>query len=146
MRTLLLVTAVALAASAAAGCNAGTADRVGVSDEAPAPKSTLTITVAADAKGTGLKTWTLTCEPAGGDHPDPAGACRKLIELPRPFDPVPADAICTEIYGGSAVATIKGSWRGTDVDARYTRENGCQISRYDALGVVLPGPIPGQPS
>jgi hypothetical protein len=119
--------------------------KVGVRDD-PGPVSTLTVTVAADAKGTALRTWSLTCEPAGGDHPDPAAACRALTALKRPFEPVPADAICTEIYGGSAVATLKGTWRGTPVDATYTRENGCHISRYDALGATLPGPVPGQPS
>lgn len=82
--------------------------------------------------------WTLTCgSSAGGDHPDPAAACAALQavvdEGGDPFAPVPADAVCTEIYGGSATATITGTWQGDDVDASYSRTNGCEIARWDPL-------------
>ena len=144
-RTLLLTTLLLTGLSTGA-CSSGDegADQVDVRDD-PAPKASLVVTLAADAKGSQLRTWTLTCEPTGGNHPDPAGACRDLKAAKQPFAPVPRDAICTEIYGGSAVATLKGTWYGETVDATYSRENGCQISRYDALGAVLPGPPPGQP-
>lgn len=144
-RTMLAAAVLATLAAVSCSDSDGRTDRVGVVDDG-ASASSLTVTLAADAKGTGLQTWTLTCEAPGGDHPDAAAACRTLQAIEQPFAPLPRDAICTEIYGGSAVATIKGSWRGTPVDARYTRENGCHISRYDALGPVLPGPVPGQPT
>lgn len=111
-----------------------------------APRDSLTITLAADDKGTGSTSWRLTCEPAGGTHPDPAAACAALAAVDDPYGPVPPDVACTEIYGGSAVATITGTADGDAVDARYTRTNGCEIARWDALGPVLPGPIPGQPT
>lgn len=141
-RRLLLISA--LLGVAAVGCG-------GDDDSGPAlvaddgPRSTYTVTVAADDKGTDSMSWTLTCEPAGGTHPDAEAACAALAKAKDPFAPVAADAVCTEIYGGPAVATIAGTRDGTTVEARYTRTNGCEIARWDALGPVLPGPVPGQP-
>jgi hypothetical protein len=76
--------------------------------------------------------WSLACDPAGGDHPDPEAACRLLDELENPFAPVPADQACTEIYGGPQTAHVTGTFRGEPVDAEFDRTNGCQISRWDA--------------
>ena len=75
---------------------------------------------------------TLTCDPDGGSHPDPAGACDALLENEDALEPVPGDVACTEIYGGDQVATITGS-----VDARFSRANGCEIDRWDRLAPVL---------
>jgi Subtilisin inhibitor-like len=99
--------------------------------------SDLTVTVT-ESEGSTPTVWTLTCgADAGGEHPDPAAACAALQavvdEGGDPFAPVPADAVCTEIYGGSATATITGTWEGEDVDASYSRTNGCEIARWDPL-------------
>jgi Subtilisin inhibitor-like len=97
----------------------------------------LTITVT-ESQGSTPSEWTLTCgsEP-GGDHPDPAAACAALQAVvdggDDPFAPLATDAVCTEIYGGSATATITGTWDGEDVDASYSRTNGCEIARWDPL-------------
>lgn len=81
--------------------------------------------------------WTLTCQPAGGDHPAPEAACAALERADEPFTPVPPDQPCTQIYGGPQTATIEGVWRGERVRASYSRENGCEIHRWDALLPVL---------
>jgi Subtilisin inhibitor-like len=99
--------------------------------------SELTIAVT-ESDGATPEEWTLTCgSTAGGDHPDPAAACAALQAVvddgSDPFAPVPADAVCTEIYGGSATATITGTWQREDVDASYSRTNGCEIARWDPL-------------
>ena len=99
--------------------------------------SELAVTVT-ESQGAAPTEWTLTCgSSAGGDHPDPAAACAALQAIfddgGDPFAPVPADAVCTEIYGGSATATITGAWEGNDVDASYSRTNGCEIARWDPL-------------
>jgi hypothetical protein len=113
----------------------------GCADSAPSVSTgsdpALTITVI-EAEGSTPTQWTLECGPEpGGDHPDPAAACAALEavvdEGDDPFAPLPTDAVCTEIYGGSATATISGTWGGQDVDASYSRTNGCEIARWDPL-------------
>lgn len=99
-----------------------------------------TLTVAVDATGAGTPTsWTLTCEPAGGTHPDPDAACLALgtAEGRAALDPVPRDVACTEIWGGPQTATITGELDGEAVDAQLSRSNGCEIARWDALVPVL---------
>ncbi|RZU29934.1 subtilisin inhibitor-like [Streptomyces sp. BK022] len=85
----------------------------------------------------------LFCHPEGGDHPDPAAACRVLDENTRwgqdTFAPVPPDGICTMIDGGPATAHVTGYWAGRPVDADFSRRNGCEIARWDRLVPFLPG-------
>ena len=96
----------------------------------------LTVVVRTGA-GQGNRTFLLTCDPPGGDHPDPEAACRGLDELEQPFAPVPADTACTEIYGGPQTARVTGTYRGDPVDAEFDRTNGCQIDRWDAHLALL---------
>ncbi len=91
-----------------------------------------------DGRGT-TTTWTLTCDPPGGDHPDPAAACAALEVGSRYLRPVPADMACTEIYGGPETARLTGTWRGAPVDASFSRTDGCQIARWNGLSGLLPG-------
>ncbi len=123
------------------GCAAESDDATTVISDGP--RDRLSVTLAADAQGSGQQTWTLTCRPAGGSHPDASAACAALAASADPFAPVPRDVACTEIFGGSAVGTITGTQDGRRVDARYTRSNGCEISRWDAIAAVFPGEIPG---
>jgi hypothetical protein len=90
-----------------------------------------------DGRGT-RTTWRLTCDPPGGDHPDPAAACAALDAGARWLRPVPADLACTQIYGGPETATVTGVWRGTPVDATFSRTDGCQIARWDGLVGLFP--------
>ena len=86
--------------------------------------------------GAGAKiTWTLTCDPPGGTHPDPAAACRALhAHGAKALPPVRKDVACTQIYGGPQKATISGTWQGQRVRSSFSRVNGCEISRWDQLG------------
>lgn len=122
-----------LAALVSAGCGSGTAGSNGTGGT-----GMLTITVQ-DGAGGAPRTWTLTCDPPGGDHPDPAGACAAIGAARRPFAPVPADMACTQVYGGPETATITGTWRGEPVDAAYRRTDGCEIARWTALAPVFAG-------
>lgn len=94
--------------------------------------------------GLGVRTtWTLTCDPVGGIHPEPADACGVLgARGAIAFQPPPADAICTQQYGGPQKARITGTWRGDPVTTELSLENGCQITRWTALLGLLP---PGSP-
>ena len=53
------------------------------------------------------------------------------MDLADPFAPTPGGAVCTEIYGGPAVAKVEGLYRGETVDATFVRTDGCEIERWD---------------
>ena len=95
---------------------------------------TITVTEGPDAQP---QTWTLTCDPVGGTHPDAAAACAALAAVEDPFKPVDKNMACTEIYGGPQTATVEGTYRGTAVNASFNRTNGCEISRWDAIAPTL---------
>jgi hypothetical protein len=100
----------------------------------------LTINVKASPESA-AKTWTLTCDPAGGSHPEAAKACAALAKAKAPFTPVAKDQQCTMIYGGPEEATVTGTWKDQKVDAKFSRKNGCELSRWTALNPVL-GELP----
>ncbi len=107
-------------------------------DEGPATfPADLTIQVDATGEGA-VTTTTLTCGPAGGDHPDSAAACAAVTTAwPDGFDPVPPDVMCTEIWGGPQTAHVTGTVDGTPVDATFRRSDGCHMARWDALADLL---------
>ncbi len=107
----------------------------------PGDRTDLTVVVTTDPTSPG-STWTIGCDPPSGDHPAAADACVVLTELEAstddPFAAVPADQACTLIYGGPEVATVAGDWAGRSIDATFSRANGCEIARWDALVPLLP--------
>ena len=120
---------------AVVGCGVGSAAQ----SESPAPTD-LKITVWPDGRAEGNgKTYTLRCSPAAGTLPKAATACSKLGTLPRPFGPVPRDAVCTEQYGGPQQALVTGRNKGRSVWAMFSATNGCQISRAKRVAFLLPG-------
>lgn len=130
MRAFVLVAlALVLGGSVAAGAATGAAGQ---------GRTALTITFWDEGQRADPVVWTLRCDPARGTHPRPALACRKLEAGGRKLVvPVPAGAVCTEIYGGPQVARVVGMLDGRKVWARFTRTNGCQISRWDKLSPWL---------
>ena len=110
-----------------------------------AAEDSLTVTVSG-AGGAVDGTYRLVCAPdgvpAGGTHPNAAGACARLEQLAAdgqdPFAPTPRRAMCTMLYGGPAAAHVTGSWQGREVDADFTRANGCEVGRWNTLVPVLP--------
>lgn len=125
-----LVTALA-AALVGCGASAGAPGDVGATK--------LTIRYWAEGPGSPEQRWTLSCRPAGGTHPRPASACRKLLALKAPFAPIPPGAMCTEQYGGPQVAVVSGTLRGKRVWAKLQSRNGCEISRFERLAFLVPG-------
>jgi hypothetical protein len=85
--------------------------------------TSLTITVWPGA-GPDSFTHTLRCPSADRD-------CAALTRLERPFEPVPADAVCTQIYGGPQRAFVHGTYRGRRIWTRFARRNGCEIARWN---------------
>ena len=100
----------------------------------------LTITYWPDGKGKGpQQQFNLSCDPAVGNVADPIAACADLNGSARAaLDPTPLSAMCTELYGGPAEATIVGTVDGDVVNARLSRSNGCEIGRWQALSALLP--------
>lgn len=112
----------------------GCGSETGAPQDGPTDETELAIRV---TDGHQERSWSLTCDPAGGDHPDPEAACRSLADLQDPFAPLSDDQACTDIYGGPQRARVTGTYRGRQVQARFDRTNGCQISRWDAHAEVL---------
>ena len=124
----------ALAGLALAGCGSTTSSG---EDSGTGPDTDLTISVKVDDESD-ANVMTLTCDPVGGDHPNPEAACDKLQGAGTAiFDPVAADQVCTMIYGGPQTATIKGVLDGEKVHGSFSRQNGCEIDRWDTLGTEV---------
>lgn len=102
----------------------------------------LSISMAATGNRQLKRDYQLQCDPVGGDHPQAERACARLDQLAReekdPFAPVSQRQMCTSQYGGPATARITGTWRGHKVDASFSRDNGCEIKRWDQLEPLLP--------
>jgi hypothetical protein len=125
------------------GCGGSTTGRQGPTSGSTSVTETTDLTIVID-DGTGAKTtWTLTCDRAGGSHPDPDAACRALqARGATALPPVRKDVACTQVYGGPQRATISGTWHGQPVRSSFSRVNGCEINRWDMLrGLLPPGGI-----
>jgi Subtilisin inhibitor-like len=82
--------------------------------------------------------WTLRCNPRGGTLPTRRVACRRLADMtPSAFAPVPADAVCTQIYGGPQKAVVKGAFGSRRIWASFRRRNGCEIDRWQRFAPWL---------
>lgn len=102
------------------------------------PLGPVDLTVVVDDGAGGSTTSTLTCEPTGGDLPNAQQACEQLAAAgAAAFAPVPADTMCTQVYGGPQTATVTGTAGGAPVEATFSRVNGCEISRWDAVSALL---------
>jgi hypothetical protein len=71
-------------------------------------------------------------EGAGGEGCEIADALKSAA-----FAPVPQDRACTQIFGGPETAHVTGTLRGTDIDARFARNNGCEIERWKQVAPLL---------
>jgi hypothetical protein len=104
------------------------------------PATELTVTFKADEKAA-PRVMRLVCDPTGGDHPRADDACAALDKAAaakkNPFAAPPKGQMCTFIYGGPQTAVVKGTWNGTSVNRSFSRTNGCEISRWDAIEPVL---------
>ena len=116
MRLVLLMVVMALLA----GC--------GEDDEpAAAPAAVADLTVEVEPGG---KRATVQCD-AEQDCPEIAAI------KPEAFEPTPGNVACTQQYGGPETATVKGTFKGEQVDATFSRQNGCEIARWQDAAPLL---------
>ena len=131
----------ASAALVAAGC--GDDDDDGGAATTPSASSTdITITLDADGPGGGKpQTETIVCEGSGGTS---HAACPVVEAIPPDAGAaVPPDTACTELYGGPDVLKVEGVLNGQNIDATFTRANGCEIERFDRFVPLLQELFPG---
>src|SRR4051812_48163282 len=109
------------------------------SDEPSSPDSTaglanLTVTLDNDgAKGAPAKQLKLSCE-----KPTDSQACKTVATITtRDLAPTPANMACTQIFGGPETATITGTLRGSSVNARFSRSDGCELQRWKRVQPLL---------
>lgn len=120
----------------------------------PATSDPATGDVAADSQlsivltiGEGAEpvTYELACEagePVGDSAlPDPAAACDVLASNGDQMmvEPDPG-AMCTQQYGGPETAVVTGTLNGNEVEAAFSREDGCAIDRWAMFEPLLGTP------
>jgi hypothetical protein len=81
--------------------------------------------------------WMLRCDPIGGTLPRAAVACARIDGKPELFAPVPPGSVCTEIYGGPAVARVTGKLGRRKLWATFRRRDGCEIARWEKLAFLF---------
>ena len=63
---------------------------------------------------------------------------------PEALEPLPPDSVCTQIYGGPEEAEVVGTLNGEQVNATFSRQNGCEIDRFDRGNGVVTIPFVGR--
>jgi len=120
-----------LALAFLAGCGGGTGDGGNA-------KIDLKLTLWPTGTNGDSITWTLRCEPTGGDHPDPAAACAALTAVKDPFGKLKPPPRCKEIPGSSPeVALLEGDFRGRKVRSMFDRFSACVAGRWDRIAPVF---------
>jgi hypothetical protein len=113
-----------------AGCGLGTSE-----SDSSGNESELEIVVWASGKGGPSTRRSLRCP---GTTEADRNACRMLEGVEDAFEPVPADTVCADIYGGPQVAEVRGTFNGREIDAAFNRTNACEIARWNRLQFLFP--------
>ena len=123
MRSRLLAAGLVLAAAVVI---------LGLTADGGEPVATLRVVVHQNGPDAPSQTHTIACRDGTG------AVCSRLAAHDAgDFAPAPRDAICTQIYGGPATATIRGTLHGEELDVRLDRSNGCAIDRWDRFAWLL---------
>jgi hypothetical protein len=108
----------------------------------PPAEDTTELRFQLDADGPGGEAAQVQRLECGGDAEVPA--CPLVSDLPPdPTAPVPPDTACTEIYGGPDTLHVEGNLAGRPIEGTFTRENGCEIERFEVWLPILEELFPG---
>lgn len=122
------------------GCEIARWDRLAPVFRAQDPPTSLQITVWPQGRGSKSLTMSLTCDPAGGSHRSPAGACAHLRTIDDPFGPFQLEMPCVLKKSGPQVAVVRGSYRGKPVETQFDRSDSCETWRWDRVAVLFAAP------
>jgi hypothetical protein len=128
-RAPLLLIAIALAAC-------------GSDEDGPAPsaggdpQARLEVEVRPEGPSGPARRRTIECASVGREAREPA--CRRLDR--RALAAVPPRQACTQLFGGPAVAIVRGTLRGRRVRARFELSDGCEIARWRRNARLLGAP------
>ncbi len=126
--------------AAACGSSAAPAPSAGSSGSGPAAtvsasKVSLDVTFS-PTDGRPARHWTLRCEPAGGNYPDPPGACVKLMKWGNIFSRPVGHVMCPMIMASAQRVTVTGTYFGKKINETIV-DGGCDLSRYYKLRQVF---------
>lgn len=108
----------------------------GSGDREPARAGIVDVEVRVDPDGPGARPAVRRSVRCGAE--DDRARCRVLRDAPADtWTPVPRRQACTQIYGGPQTARVTGVVGGRRVDARFSRRNGCELSRWQTIAGVL---------
>ena len=109
-----------------------------LSTSSAAVKNSLTITYQ-ETPESQVQKWSLKCQPTAGTMKNAKGACKLLLAISNPFKKADPAEMCAEIFESAEVATVKGTWNGKKVSARFAKNNSCEISRWKTLNFLVQG-------
>ncbi len=89
----------------------------------------LTVSSSGVSRAGGPRTVTLTCDPAGGRHPDAREACDELTAANGGFTRLAATRGMCPMLFAPVTASASGTWRGTPVSWSREYANGCMLTR-----------------
>lgn len=129
-----------LAALVLAGCGgeeeAGDGSGSGSGSGTAAPATQLTVRVDPDGDGPEkARQARISCDQGSGGRGSPCAAAETL--RPADFEPTPDDVACTELFGGPETATISGTLGREQVEGRFSRQDGCEIARWEKVSALL---------
>jgi hypothetical protein len=115
--------------AAPAGSHSGTASTTS------AAKVNLDVTLAGLGPGP-TKHWVLRCDPPGGNTPDAASMCQKLLAHKSVFDKTPTHIMCPMIMADAKSYIVNGTWFGKPIHESIV-DGGCSLGRWAQLGEIF---------
>jgi hypothetical protein len=99
------------------------------------PRGSFALSITSKATGALIAKASLTCDPAGGSHPDPEAACRQLAEADGRIEAIPAEEGPCQLIFKPVILRASGTWNGEDRRFEGEFSNLCFGNR--ATGGVL---------
>jgi hypothetical protein len=100
------------------------------------PRGSFALSITSKATGKVLASATLTCDPAGGSHPDPETACKQLTEADGRIEDIPEDEGPCTLELNPVILEASGVWDGEERHFQGEFSNRC-VGRRATGGVVF---------